>query len=249
MTALLEAEYISKSFKGIHALRDVSFHIYKGETLGLIGPNGAGKSTLVNVLCGQLLHDSGRISLDGKEIYKVKPHERCHLGLSRTYQIPRPFPDLVVLYNVLPSVLCGSKGERQNMEQATAKAQYYLEFVGLADKQYIEARDLTIYELRLLELARSLATQPKILFVDEVMAGLNPAEADKAVELMSSIKQTLGVTICWIEHVMSVLMEAAQRIVVLDKGEKIADAPPEEVANDSRVIEAYLGSEDENDDL
>ncbi|MCF8037615.1 MAG: ABC transporter ATP-binding protein [Desulfobacteraceae bacterium] len=243
MAALLETVNISKRFKGIKALQGVGLRIRRGETLGLIGPNGAGKSTLVNVLCGQLAQDTGDIFLDGVEISKMRPHRRCHLGLSRTYQIPRPFPDLVVLQNVIPSVLCGKTEHRPNLEQATQEAQAFLEFVGLADKQNVEARDLTIYELRLLELARSLATRPKILFVDEVMAGLNPAEADTAVALMSSIKETYGVTICWIEHVMSVLMEAAQRIIALDYGEIIADGPPGEVADNQRVIEAYLGSE------
>lgn len=243
MPVLLEAKNISKRFKGVRALQDVDFHIMQKETLGLIGPNGAGKSTLVNVLCGQLAHDTGEIYLEGTEISKMRPNQRCHVGLSRTYQIPRPFPDLMVLYNVIPSVLCGKPENRPSLEEATKEALYYLEFVGLAEKQHIEARDLTIYELRLLELARSLATKPKVLFVDEVMAGLNPAEADSAVELMENIKQTFGVTICWIEHVMSVLMEAAQRIVALDYGRKIADGPPEEIANNQRVIEAYLGSE------
>ncbi|MFW6081794.1 MAG: ABC transporter ATP-binding protein [Desulfosalsimonas sp.] len=243
MTALLETRNVSKRFKGIKALQDVDFQINQGETLGLIGPNGAGKSTLVNVICGQLVQDRGQILLEDVEISKMRPNQRCHAGLSRTYQIPRPFPDLVVLYNVLPGILCGKPEHKVSLEEATKEAQYYLEFVGLADKQNTEARDLTIYELRLLELARSLATKPKILFVDEVMAGLNPAEADKAVELMSNIKQTFGVSICWIEHVMSVLMEAAQRIIALDYGEIIADGPPDEVADNQRVIEAYLGSE------
>lgn len=243
MATLLETKTITKRFKGIRALHDVSFQINQGETLGLIGPNGAGKSTLVNVLCGQLQQDTGGIYLDGKEISGMRPNQRCHAGLSRTYQIPRPFPDLVVLQNVVPSILWGEGGSRMSLDEAVQESHYYLEFVGLADKQNLEARDLSIYELRLLELARSLATKPKILFVDEVMAGLNPAEADNAVELMSSIKETFGVTICWIEHVMSVLMEAAQRIIALDYGEKIADGPPDEVANNQRVIEAYLGSE------
>ena len=243
MSVLLDVKNVSKRFKGVRALHEVSFSLNQGETLGLIGPNGAGKSTLVNVLCGQLLQDGGQIYLNELEISRMKPHERCHIGLSRTYQIPRPFPDLVVLYNVIPGVLSRKTGERANLETATKEALKYLEFVGLADKQHIEARDLTIYELRLLELARSLATEPKVLFVDEVMAGLNPGEADKAVGLMTNIKHSFGVTICWIEHVMSVLMEAADRIIALDYGEKIADGTPEAVAGNQRVIEAYLGSE------
>jgi branched-chain amino acid transport system ATP-binding protein len=241
MSALLQVKNIKKSFGGLMALRDISLEIRPGETVGLIGPNGAGKTTLVNVLCGSLSADGGEIELEGVNITKMKPYQRCHLGLSRTYQIPRPFPELTALMSVVTSALCGKRRINRGLEDAAAEASYYLEFVGLFSKRNILARDLTFFELRMLELARALATTPKILFVDEVMAGLNPGEANRAVHLIARAKEEFGLTIFWIEHVMAVLMEAAERIFVINFGEKIAEGTPEEIAENQQVIEAYLG--------
>ncbi len=174
MAELLIVDNITKTFGGIVAVHNLSFSIQEGETLGFIGPNGAGKSTVVNVLSGYLEADSGKVEMNGVNITKMKPYQRVHIGLARTYQIPRPFPELTALTSVAASALCGKKRINQSFEDALVEATHYLEFVGLFSKRNILARDLTFYELRMLELARALATTPKLLFIDEVMAGLNP---------------------------------------------------------------------------
>lgn len=241
MSELLKVSNITKTFGGIVAVNNLSFEIHEGETVGFIGPNGAGKSTVVNVLSGYLDADSGNIEMNGVSITKMKPYQRAHMGLARTYQIPRPFPELTALASVATSALCGKKRINQGFEDAMVEATHYLEFVGLFSKRNILARDLTFFELRMLELARSLATTPKLLFIDEVMAGLNPVEASKAVQLIARAKEQFGITIFWIEHVMAVLMEAADRIIAINYGEKLAEGTPDEVVNNEAVIEAYLG--------
>ncbi len=242
MPEILKVRNIRKSFGGVSAVNDLSFDIRAGETVGLIGPNGAGKTTLVNCLCGAYYADSGEVEMDGKPITRMKPYQRCRMGLSRTYQIPRPFPELTALMSVVTSALCGKKRVNRGLDDAGAEATHYLEFVGLFSKRNILARDLTFFELRMLELARALATTPKLLFVDEVMAGLNPGEAKKAVHLIARAKEEFGLTIFWIEHVMAVLMEAADRLIAIHFGVKLAEGTPEEIANNEQVIEAYLGS-------
>ncbi len=238
---LLAVDRITKRFGGLTAVNELSFSIFKGETVGFIGPNGAGKSTVVNLLTGYLRADSGRIIMEGRDITRAKPWERAHCGLARTYQIPRPFPELTALMSVITAVLCGKKRFNQSFEDAGVEATQYLEFVGLFSKRNILARDLTFFELRMLELARALATTPKLLFIDEVMAGLNPGEAKRAVEMVMRAKDHFGLTIFWIEHVMAIIMDAAERIIAINYGQLIADGPPEEVINNEVVIEAYLG--------
>jgi branched-chain amino acid transport system ATP-binding protein len=241
MSELLKCINITKRFGGLVAVDNVSFSINEGETLGFIGPNGAGKSTMVNVLSGDLKADAGNIIMEGIDITKMPCHKRTHHGLARTYQIPRPFPELTALMSVLAAVLCGKKRTDQSFEDAAGEATHYLEFVGLFSKRNILAKDLTFYELRMLELARALATTPKLLFIDEVMAGLNPGEANAAVKLVTKAKEQFALTIFWIEHVMAVLVEAADRIVAIQYGQKIAEGTPNEVVNNDKVIEAYLG--------
>ena len=171
----------------------------------------------------------------------MKPHERAHMGLARTYQIPRPFPELTALTSVLASSISGKKRINQSFQDAMYDATHYLEFVGLFSKRNILARDLTFYELRMLELARALATTPQLIFIDEVMAGLNPGEAKSAIRMIRRAKEEFGITVFWIEHVMAVLMEAADRIVAINYGAKLAEGTPDEVVNNDDVIEAYLG--------
>jgi len=238
---ILRVSNISKHFGGLTAVNDVSFSINEGETVGLMGPNGAGKTTLVNMICGSYPVDSGKIEFLGKNITKLPPWKRCKMGICRTYQIPRPFPELTTLASVCVSALYGKDRPNRSLEDAMTEATHYLEFVGLFGKRNVLARDLTLFEMRGLELARALATQPKLIFVDEVMAGLNPVEAEKAVRLIEHAKDQFGVTVLWIEHVMAVLMRAAERVIVLHYGEKIAEGPPKEVADNPMVIESYLG--------
>ncbi len=241
MAEILRVSNISKHFGGLTAVNDVSFSINEGETVGLMGPNGAGKTTLVNMICGSYPVDSGKIEFLGKNITKLPPWKRCKMGICRTYQIPRPFPELTTLASVCVSALYGKDRPNRSLEDAMTEATHYLEFVGLFGKRNVLARDLTLFEMRGLELARALATQPKLIFVDEVMAGLNPVEAEKAVRLIEHAKDQFGVTVLWIEHVMAVLMRAAERVIVLHYGEKIAEGPPKEVADNPMVIESYLG--------
>ncbi|MEM3485667.1 MAG: ABC transporter ATP-binding protein [Candidatus Methanomethyliaceae archaeon] len=238
---MLEIKNVTKRFGGLTAVDNVTFDIKEGEVVGLIGPNGAGKTTLVNLICGVHRADSGSIAFLGEDITGAPPEKICHMGISRTYQIPQPFTYMTALLNVTVSVLNGKKRPNMSLSDAMLEASYYLEFVGLFSKRETIARDLTLYELRMLELARALATTPKLLLVDEAMAGLNPAEAERAVEMIREAQNQFGITILWIEHVMKIIMNAAQRIVVLHYGKKIAEGTPSEIANNENVIRAYLG--------
>ncbi len=238
---MLEVDNISINFGGLRALDDVSFSVDEAEVVGLIGPNGAGKTTMMNIICGIYKPTDGRIFFEGEDITGMPPHKICHRGISRTYQIPQPFYAMTALANVVTSVLNGKKRPNMCLSDAGLEASYYLEFVGLFSKRDELASNLNLYELRMLELARALATTPKLLLLDEAMAGLNPVESEKALEMIWSAQEQFGITLLWIEHVMKIIMKAAKRIVVLQYGKKIAEGPPEQIANDPRIIEAYLG--------
>jgi branched-chain amino acid transport system ATP-binding protein len=240
---LLRLEHISKNFGGLRAVNDVSISIEKGDIVGLIGPNGAGKTTLMNIISGVYNPNSGRVEFDGEDITGSPPHRICRAGISRTFQIPRPFPDLTALLNVAVGVMCGKPRPGMSFGDAMLDASHCLEFVGLFAKRNTLARDLTLYELRALELARALGTTPRLIMIDEVMAGLNPGESRRAIKLIHKMIDEYQVTIFWIEHVMKIIMEATHRVEVLHYGEKIASGPPREIVNSPRVIEAYLGEE------
>ena len=238
---MLEVKGATKRFGGLLAVNGVSFSVKEGEVVGLIGPNGAGKTTLLNLICGIYKPDSGNIHFLDNEITGLASNRICRYGISRTYQIPQPFEAMTALAGVAVGVLHGKKRSHMSLADAALEASYYLEFVGLFAKRDTLARHLTLYELRMLELARALATTPRLLLLDEVMAGLNPGESSKALEMIWSAQEQFGITILWIEHIMKIIMNAAERIVVLQYGQKIAEGSPKEIAGNAKVIEAYLG--------
>jgi branched-chain amino acid transport system ATP-binding protein len=238
---LLKIENVTKTFGAVKAVDGISFDIQEGEIVGLIGPNGAGKTTLTNLISGVYKADDGKIDFLETNIVGLPPFKICHLGVSRTYQIPQPFPDLTAIANVVVGVLCGKHRANLSFGDALLEASHCLETVGLFGKRNVLAKDLTLFELRTLELARALATTPKLILIDEVMAGLNPGEGLRAIRLIRRLKEEYRLTILWIEHVMKVIMEASDRIEVLSYGKKIAEGPPKTVVNDPIVIEAYLG--------
>jgi branched-chain amino acid transport system ATP-binding protein len=238
---LLQMDGVTKRFGGLTAVNNVNLEIHENEIVGLIGPNGAGKTTIMNLISGTLPPSEGNIKFAGRDITGLAPYAVCHRGISRTYQIPRPFPDMTALMNVAVGVFCGKNRPNMSLSDAMLDASHFLEFVGLFGKRNILARDLSLFDLRALELARALATTPKLILIDEVMAGLNQYEAKIAIRLIRKIIEECHVTIVWIEHIMKIIMEATERVVVLHYGEVILTGPPREVVNDPRVIEAYLG--------
>jgi len=237
---MLVCNGITKRFGGLLALKNVSSEVKEKEIVGLIGPNGSGKTTLFNVICGVYRPEGGAVYYEGKNIVGRKPYEICKLGIGRTYQLVKPFKKMTVLENVMTATLFGSP-RFITMTKAREEALRWLDFVGLSDMKDKVAEDLNIASLRLLEIARALSTEPKLLLLDEVMAGLNPVEVSRVGALIEKIRRDFGITVFWIEHVMKAIMKYADRIIVLDQGEKIAEGTPKEVADNEKVIEAYLG--------
>lgn len=235
---ILEVNALTMLFGSLSALKAVSLSVKFGEILGLIGPNGAGKTTFFNCITGYLSSTLGSIHFQGKEITRFPPHRICHLGICRTFQIVQVFQEMTVLENVMMGSFCHHANTRKSMELA----QEILELTGLAEKSDQIAGSLTLVDQKRIELSRALATQPKLLLLDEVMAGLNPTETEEAVELVRKVHQR-GVTLIVVEHVMEVIMSLCERIAVFDSGELIADGPPEKIVHNDRVIEAYLGEE------
>jgi branched-chain amino acid transport system ATP-binding protein len=237
MAEALVIKNLSKRFGGLRAVQDLSFSVKEGETVALIGPNGAGKTTSFNLVTGFYRADTGSVSVFGREIVGSRPHDVCAHGLARTFQVAKPFGAMTVLANVMTGAFLRDK----KPDGARRRAREVIEFVGLTAKEHTPARDLTTIDQRRLEMARALATDPRILLLDEVMAGLNPAEIDQAVALIGKLSKR-GLTIVIVEHVMRAIMAVARHIVVLDHGQKIAEGSPNEIVANPDVIRAYLGT-------
>jgi branched-chain amino acid transport system ATP-binding protein len=236
MAALLDVQSVSKRFGGLQALSNVGFSVGNGEIVGIIGPNGAGKTTLFNVVTGVYPPDSGRVVFRGEDVTGAAPHRICKLGAARTFQISKPFAALTVLQ----TVRIGALNRIRDMAGATVKALEVLELMGLTGKRDELGRTLTVIERKRLEMARALATEPSLLLLDEVVAGLRPNEIQEMIALVRSIAAG-GVSVLIIEHVLEAVMRLSARIVVLNYGEVIAQGRPDELVDDPRVIEAYLG--------
>jgi branched-chain amino acid transport system ATP-binding protein len=236
---LLETRNLSKSFKGLMALHQIDLTVDEGTITGLIGPNGAGKTTLFNLISGEFSPTAGSIIFDNREITRLSPDRICRMGISRTYQLVRPFLGLTVLQTVLVGIYFGRE-ERVGEGRAREEADELINLMGLSEKRDYEAIHLIPVERKRLEIARALATSPRLILLDEVVAGLNPTETGKIMELIGKIRDS-GVTILMIEHVMKVVMGLSQKLIVLHHGVKIAEGEPEKISRNPAVVKAYLG--------
>ena len=240
MSEILRLDAVSRRFSGLQALSGVTLGINKGEVLGLIGPNGAGKTTLINTICGVTPANSGSISFMGRDITRIKTYQAARLGLSRTFQIVQPFAEFSALDNVAAAALFSQPGE--SLASAREEARAHLAFVGLEAQANQSAATLTLAMRKRLELAKALAMKPKLLFLDEVNAGLNSAEVERATALIHRLAAD-GITIVMVEHLMKVVLNVCTRIVVLHNGKLIADGAPRDVINNPAVVDAYLGQQ------
>ncbi|MBE0575943.1 MAG: ABC transporter ATP-binding protein [Desulfuromonadales bacterium] len=236
--SLLEITRVTKKFSGLIAVNEVSMNVESGQIVGVIGPNGAGKTTLFNCIAGAFPPTSGSIVFDGKEIAGKKPYEICRLGVTRTFQVVKPFASKTVLYNTM----VGAFAHTKHLHEAERKALEVLEFLELGHKKDVVSKSLTLPERKKLELARALATEPKLLLLDEVMAGLRPTEVTDMLPIIRKINET-GVTIVIVEHIMQAIMSLSEKIYVVNFGKKIAEGDPHDVVADVDVIKAYLGDE------
>jgi ABC-type branched-subunit amino acid transport system ATPase component len=236
--SLLEVTDVAKRFGGVVALDRVTMRVEEGEILGLVGPNGSGKSTLINVLSGFYAADRGRVKFAGTDATALPANRVAALGIARTYQIPRPFDTMTPRENIAVSYMFGQ--HRHSLTEAREAAGEWLEFTGLEDVADTKINELTLHQLKFLELARALATQPNLLLLDEVLAGLNPSEINQSVEMIKRV-HARGITLLIVEHVMRAVMALSHRIVVLDQGNVVVEGEPAQVMADPAVIRAYLG--------
>ena len=241
MGVLIRGKHVCKHFGGLAAVNRVDFEVKEGEIFGLIGPNGAGKTTLFRCITGGYPPTSGSILFHEKEISGLMPHRTCVMGITNTHQVVKPFPEMTVLDNVRVGAFFGRGWARGEVKDATKEAMRVLEFTGLAPKSGILARNLTLPDRKRLEVARALATRPELLLLDEVVAGLNPTETDMMIALIHQLRES-GITIIMVEHVVKAVFGIADRIVVLNAGELIAEGTPSQIACDQDVIDAYLGT-------
>jgi branched-chain amino acid transport system ATP-binding protein len=237
---LLDVQSSTKRFGGLVANKAITLAIEPGEIVGLIGPNGAGKTTLFNCITGSLHPDGGRIVFAGADVTHARPPRVTALGVARTWQLVRVFGRMTALENVI----CGALERTNRVAEARARARHLLAFTGLAGIEDVPAATLTLADKKRLEIARALATGPRLLLLDEAMSGLTPAETAAAVDLVRRINGELGLALCVVEHVMEVVMPLSHRVVVLDDGEKIAEGRPDAIVRNERVIKAYLGDHD-----
>jgi branched-chain amino acid transport system ATP-binding protein len=241
--AMLEINNVTKRFGGIRALKEVSFKMKEGAFVGLIGPNGSGKTTMFNVISGAFPPTGGEVVFNGDVISGMKPNHICWHGIARTFQIPQPIKTLTVAENVMLGTIFGrnERGAKHDLHKAREEAFRWLDFVGLKVDSDSYPERMTAGDLRKLEMARALATRPKVLLADEVLSGLNKEELKEASGILKKTREDLGVTIIWVEHIMHILMQLVDRVIVLNHGVLIADGDPQAVSKDERVMEAYLG--------
>ena len=235
---LLEVQSLTKYFKGLRAVHNLSFALEEKEIFGLIGPNGSGKTTVFNMISGLYIPSGGSVSFRGENITGLEPNRICYLGIGRTFQVTKPFLKLTVLENVM----IGALNRTNSVREAQGRAREILAQMDLGDKADARGKDLTVPERKRLELARALATEPRLLLLDEVMAGLNPAELNEMIGVLKGIREK-GVTLFIVEHIMHAIMTISQRVLVLHHGEMIAIGTPQEVVGNAKVVEAYLGEE------
>lgn len=235
----LEVERLTKSFGGLTAVFDMSFCLEEGQIIGLMGPNGSGKTTLFSLISGFLMPDTGEVLFRGKRVAGLKPHRICERGIMRTFQLVKPFTNMKAVENVMVGRVYG-RNPAASLKRAETESREILEFVGLGGKCDTIAGNLTLPDRKRLEVARALAGKPRLLLLDEIMAGLNPVEVASAVQLVREISES-GVTIFMVEHIVKVLTGLSHKVIVMNVGMKLAEGPPQEIVKDRKVIEAYLG--------